>query len=395
MSWVDWYSDERPWLFSQEQTRANARLLADALSTQFIESPDGRARSRHPLLSMWDNPGPSSLLLLNALAEDTRLLQGKRNVEVVFRDLRDSDACLPGWHALRAAALLERASAGTVVEFVRSQNETAPDFIVEIGGTQIPVEAKLLTMSAIEEDFHRQADVLIRAVIESLQGRKESFGITIVFKSKPEPVLTAQVISTFEGLLRQWSAKPATLRADQFNVRIEVPGLSSGIAEHRLVHVLMPVPIAEVLRVKDRAGRASAQLRSHPNAARSGLLALGLTDRQDGSLVYEILERAMRGGRHRGIAATLLMKQALHVRPPVNTIVDLAEIRFNSRAEVPLSANIHLRSVGVIAQLTKAEPPSLDVPAYRHLLASGRRAGTASAALGLNDVPRVPKELLM
>jgi len=397
MTWDGWYSTDRAWLFSRERTHANACYLAEVLSADFIQFA-GRVRSVHPLLQMWDNPGPASLLSLNALAEDIRIVEKKPDAEVVLHDLRNPDTCLAAWHTLRAAALLERAHGGRVTEFVKALNETAPDFIVDFEGLRVPVEAKLLMMSMIEEEFHRVAEETTRAIIELLKGKAEGFGVTVVLKGQPASTLTAALVSAIAELVAHWDGAPRTARTDQFNVRVEVPGLSAGMIENRLLHILMPVPSDEVIRVKSRARHASAQLRSQPDAARSGLLALGLTDRHDGTQVFATLDSAMRAGRYRGIAATLLMKSGLQLRPPVNTVVDLAEIRFNPRAEVPLNANIPLRGVGHMAVLTKAEPTHLDVPAYRHLLASGKPAAGGreggGAFLGLNDVPRVAKDLL-
>ena len=391
--WTNWYSDDIPCAFSRERTYANATFLSANLSAEFIAFPQ-RARSAHPLLSLWDDSGPTSLLMLNSLAEDMRLLETKPNLAAVVHDLRDADACLPAWHTLRTAALLERARVNTVVEFVKAQNDTVPDFVIDVAGTRVPVETKLLMTSEIEDEFQRSAKLISNAIIEHARGRLDALGTTIVLKETPAQPLVPAAISKFVELLWNWKGSRLEYRSDTFNVRLERPGLAAGVAEHRLVHVLMPVPGKEALRVKGRAGTASSQLRSLPNTAKSGLLALGLSDRHDGSLIFRVLERQMRSGRYRGIAATLLLKSGVHLRSPRRTIVSLAEIRFNPGAAVPLNNEIHLSSTGPIVSLTKAEPPSLDVAAYRHLLASGRPMSGSDGFFGLNDIPRAPSELL-
>lgn len=392
--WAEWFVDDLPCVFSRERTRENASFLTTTLSTEFTTSA-GRARSSHPLLNLWDNSGPTSLLRLNSLAEDLRLLTEKRNVDTVIADLKDIGACPSAWHTLHAAALLERARPGTVIEFVRAKNDTVPDFIIKAAAaSRLPVEAKLLTRSELEDAFHGQAEAITRAISTHLAGRAEGIGVVVVIKETVKKSVVSEVLAKVMQLSNQWNGSQLDFRSDEFNVRIERPALASGMAEHRLIHILAPVPFDEVLRVKSRARQASSQLRSLPNAERSGLLALGLSDRHDGSLVFTALERGMKAGRYRGIAATLLLKSGVHLGPPQRTTVDLAEIRFNSFAAVPADSDIQLRSVGPMLTLTKVEPAQLDVPAYRHLLASGKPIGSGSGYLGLNDIPRVPTALL-
>jgi hypothetical protein len=75
----------------------------------------------------------------------------------VLRDLQNERQCLPAWHLIHTAALIERARSGAMSMFVERGGDERPDAIVSLGGKNVPLEAKLLTRCEEEERFARMA----------------------------------------------------------------------------------------------------------------------------------------------------------------------------------------------------------------------------------------------
>jgi hypothetical protein len=152
MPWHDWYQTDLPCQYSQAEALEASEYLSDCLGRAFI-AQESAIRKTHPLLKEWDTAGGNAFLQLSGLAQDIRLLRDKKGLEAVLTDLREESLCLPSWHLLHTAALFERACIGAVVEFLEGGEDERPDAIVEIGGSRVPLEAKLLIAPRVRSAF--------------------------------------------------------------------------------------------------------------------------------------------------------------------------------------------------------------------------------------------------
>lgn len=383
MSWYDWNQIDLPCIFSRERAQENRAFLQQTFAavSPAIDSP-----RRGPLQKTWQTTGAGAFLEINSLAEDLRLLQHTAGVASVLRDLADARLCQPTWHMVHTAALFERARAGTVVNFIEAQNDDAPDFIVQLDGDQVPVEAKLLTLSTDEERFQSAARQIADAIQEPL-ALVPSNTIAIVALKRPVSDTIATLVSDFcTHHLPLYEGVTQVHRGPECNLLLEPMNASPGISDYSAHWVLAPVPDSENVRVLQRAKKASQQLRSFPTARDSGIVSIGLSDNQDGSAVFEHISERIRRGRFSGIAAVLLLKRRLHLAAPRRTTLDLLEVRKNPGATSPLSGSIPLRPIDAAALLTKVEPAIGALRTYRLGAATGRVIDPARFALALPDI---------
>jgi hypothetical protein len=125
--WTGWRQDDLPCRFSPKDATRNADFLKDMLGAAWL----GKALqplSTHPLIGEWMANGVNGFLLLNALAEDARLLTSVPGFDQVLTDLKESARCLPSWHVIRAAAIFQRGGT-SVLRFYEQNGERAPDFL--------------------------------------------------------------------------------------------------------------------------------------------------------------------------------------------------------------------------------------------------------------------------
>lgn len=384
MPWYNWYQTDLPCQYSQAQASEACEYLSDCLGRTFIGQ--GGIRKHHPLLKEWDTVGGNAFLQLNGLANDVRLLRDKLGLEKVLTDLRDERLCLPSWHLLHTAALFERARTGAVVEFLEGGENERPDAIVEVGGSRIPLEAKLLTRSEDEERFSNVARLVEDGVTATYSRIKQPTALYIVLKQSPFDAVAASVIDFVNDSIATHRGASVIRRGDLCNVFLEPVEAPPGIADFRIFYVLGAVPDTENIRVLGRAKKASNQLRSVASGALSGILSIGLTDHQDGAAVFEHIASRIRAGRLRAISGVLLVKRRTQLGPPQRVNVDLLEFRPNSSAQQPLGSRLPLRPAGAAGLLTKVEPHVGGIRAYRFGTSIGRVVDPTSAVLPLPDI---------
>jgi len=331
---------------------------------------------------------------MNWLAEDLRLVEGKPGLKPLLRDLCDERLYLPTWHALHTAALFERARPKAVIEFVVSDGDEAPDFVADIAGDRVPVEAKLLTCSEDESRFVLVARRITQALTDERHATPPQTAVYVILKQAVASDVSEEAITFCREAIGRYANTAVCERGTLCNVFLEPAEMLPGLGDYRVVYIMAPVPDSEDLRVLDRAKKASNQLRALPSALDSGILSVGLTDNQDGAAVFGHLSERIKRGRFGGISGVLLLKRRTHVAPPQRATFDLLEFRRNSNADRPLRDRVPLRPLGAAALLTQSEPHLSGIKAYRLGTATGRVTDPARARLHLPDVRVLTADLI-
>lgn len=388
--WTTWDENDPPHMFTSDEARENSEVLLRLLSYEFLSS-SRRTEMRHPIRQNWMRSTAHSFLLLNALADDLRLLMNKPALTAVLRDLRDEHTYESARHTLRVAALFERAVAGSVLRFIDARNDTAPDFVVAPHGKEVPVEAKLLMESEIEKLFNKTARRIEIEINSSLKDVDDELGIYIVVPDAAKPPLKQELANALHDLI----LKPGvTKKFEHCRMHVERLPVASGLVRRRVIYILAPIHEKDYLRIRGPARQASRQLRTAETESDSGILALGLKG-HDPSSVFNLLHRSMQQGKFRGVGLILLTKSGLHFGPSKRTVIDLLEIRKNPSAKTSIADQILLRPVDFVAKLTAAEPGQTSQPAYRFASSTATISdASVNSQLWLPDIRRVANELL-
>jgi hypothetical protein len=156
--WATWWQDDLPCRFSHDDAIRNRDFLVDLIGEGWLRKALQRHSSNHPLVLCWMTNRADAFLLLNALAEDARLLTSVPGFDQVLRDLKNGSQCLFSWHVIRAAAMFQRGGA-VVSKFYEQNGGSAPDFLVKLGPSDVNVEAKLL-LSDLDSTFSKYASPL-------------------------------------------------------------------------------------------------------------------------------------------------------------------------------------------------------------------------------------------
>jgi hypothetical protein len=391
MAWYDWNQSDLTCAFSPERATENRVFLENAFVGLSPTPPtEVKTNADSPFQTTWQTTGAGAFLEINWLAEDLRLLIGVEGISSVLRDLTDRQLCHSTWHMLHTAALFERARPGAVLSFLESTDGETPDFLVQVDGQRVPVEAKLLTLSKDEERFVAEA----RKIAGPLLSMVSPNSIAVLAVKKPVRTdIAAAVLQFCRGHLPAYSGVARSHFGPLCNLFVEPMQSSPGIGNHRAYWILAPVPDTENLRVLQRAKKASRQLRSFPTARDSGIVSIGLSDSQDGCAVFERIGERVQKGRLSGIAAVLLLKKRTHLSPPRRTTFDLLEVRKNPNATSPIHGEIPLRPFDGAALLSQVEPSLGGIRAYRMGAAEGTIQGDG-AGLYLPDIRVLTREML-
>ena len=297
-------------------------------------------------------------------------------------------------HTLHTAALFERAHQGAVLRFLEAKNDTTPDFIVDLNGITVPVEAKMVVSSSIGENFERTARNAADRILAILGERPESYEIVVVVKDATAHLDAAAVASATAELPSNEGSYQASFK--EFKIWAQVCAGYFNFREHRTIHVVAPVHEKDHLRLKGPAKKASSQLRALPDVRTSGILALGLTGQHEPESVFAILHNEMNAGNYRGIASSLLIKTGTHLSGPRRSVIDSLEIRHNPRSPNPIDGAIPILSLDLCLNLSEVEPCGFSKPAYLHARAIGRIIDPkVPAGLHFQDIRRIANQLLL
>ena len=383
-AWLSWWQDDIPCYFSRDRATDNAAYLTTLLGEDWIQKTLSESRySNHPILRHWSNKGAGSFLLMNALAKDLKCVESVPGFSAVLDDLRSPKMGASAWHVVHSAALFSRANRSALVEFFDQDEETAPDFLLSVSGNLIPVEAKLLTTSDIEERFNSYADRLIAQLFsKAVPNNGIQPWLTVVIKDPHDLPSLDDVAEAVRSLLQRPPGLPSSLRTDRFNVFVEphttpAPNWSM----HRHCCVLCPRSPKEIIRVEARHKKASKQLRSFGEGDRPGLFCLGLGGADDPRHFVQLLKQRFDRGFYRGVSAVMLIVTGTFLTRPRRCTFDRLALLHNTNATESLPTRIPIATAGELENLMSSSPEDDRVPAYRHALVEAHGDGTLPLVL--------------
>jgi len=366
--WVTWWQNDLPCRFSPQRAIENSKYLLEVIGSDWVtRSTSFPGATNHPLLQRWLNNGAGSFIELNSLAEDLRLLQSVPGLQTVIEDLRDAARCLPTWHVIHSAALFERSEKGIVAKFFPQTDMTAPDFLLKNSSGEIPVEAKLLVESKINEDFQRYAEELSSAIKSEVMKDNAAYPVLYVICKNAESLPDIpNVVQVAKVGLQQFSGNTLAIRHRLFNLSWETPMQNtSSISEYRACFIYCPKSEKEDLRVEGRSKDASKQLAAHSSLEKDGILCLGFNEYQDPHYVKALLEKRFAVGRFSGIARAIFMRTGTHLGPPERSLVNLLGVVHNSNKPPSDRFDLRILGVGLMCNLFQAVAPEQGIPAYR------------------------------
>ncbi len=385
--WSTWWQEDLPCFFSQQQAVRNRAFLTDTLGQSWLQKALGPT-SQHPLVNEWMTAGANSFLMLNALAEDIRILESVRGLDLVLADLRLGEQCLSTWHVLRTAAMFCRANVH-VDEFFAQSNVKVPDFSLSVHSAQANVEAKLLTSSEIEESFWKYAKPILDRIFVQLMNEERRYPpVSVIIKDALNLPVVEEVICSVEPLLKH---APGQFRNQAFNIFVEAP-LEIPASLHKCCYILCPRSNKEDLRISTRMRDASHQLLAQGLSTVSGIACVGMTQQQDPTAVRDLLSRKFGDGQYSGVSAAVLFLSGTYIQPPRRSVIDLFSTISNPKSRAPLPSPFPFKSLDFMKRLEDHfnEP---GIPAYR-VLASEMRKTDENVNLRLDDVRRISPDLL-
>jgi hypothetical protein len=386
--WTEWWQDDLPCRFSRDDARRNRDFLVDLLGYGWLKRAL-EPLSKHPLIALWMTNGVHAFLILNALAEDARLLVAVPGFDEVVRDLRKSELCMSSWHVIRMAAMFERAGA-RVSMFYQQNDKKCPDFLIEYLSSRVNVEAKLLADSDVEFAFRKYAEPLVKRVFA--EGMAEEVihpVVSVVVKSPAVLPSQTEVVNATATLLRDSGQPPKRYRSRDFNIFVDQPPAGKGL--YRNCDILCPRSDKENTRVATRIKNASAQLLSERSAGYPGVFCLGITPNQSAVFLRDLLLRRFNEGEYSGISVAYLIQSGTHLLPPRRTVLDYGVGIPNPKS--PLSGSIPVKALDLCADLLVVHSIQPGLPAYR-VAAVETRAGEGMPELRLADIRRVYQQWL-
>jgi hypothetical protein len=131
-----------------------------------------------------------------------------------------------------------------------------------------------------------------------------------------------------------------------------------------MMSIVAPLHDRDYLRIKGRAGKASAQIRSAAAEYGSGVLVLGF-EKHEAPLVRTLLAKQMKAGRLKAIGAVVLNKQDINFGLPLVTALEYLQTFRNDWGVKPIKVDIPLQVLGQEKRFVSNED-DLALPAYVH-----------------------------
>jgi hypothetical protein len=380
--WTKWWEDGLPCRFSPEDAKKNQAFLEDILGRDWLQRAVGS--KGHPLISEWTGNGAGAFLNLNALAEDIRLIAKVPHFDTVLEDLRDSRRYHSARHVMRVAAMFGRAGV-TVSKFYAQTASKIPDLALSFKSTAANVEAKLLTMSEVEETFSNYAKSLMEQIrLVVMADEKVHPVVKIIVKnahSLPEITALSEVIRVMlEGGRTE-------LRSELYNVFVEAPPPTTSTL-YREVLILCPRSDKENIRVESRVKDASYQLASDTASESPGILWIGLNENQDPLAIRSRLIFNFERGKFPSISSVVLSRWGTYFQPPRRSTIDLWSNIKNEKCLRPLANPIPFRALDLAGSLDSFFQVDGSLPAYR-AAAVETRATPGFSGVRLADIRRV------
>jgi len=394
--WTSWWQNDIPCQFSQKQTEENKQYLIKIFSESWLKKRiHGKKGNGNPLVQRWINNGVNSYLELNSLAEDIRLLGKKPCFETILKDLKSTNTCMATWHVIHSAALFERAEKGVITRFYNQTSSSAPDFSLTIGGSEYPVEAKLLTQSECEIEFEVYSRKLIEQISSLLLVQNLIYPqIMIVIKCFESLPDYNDIINSLKQGLHNYKGKSMKGSFNKYNVFIDSPVVSKkDFTYHKTIYIFSPRSDKENIRMEGRVKDASKQLKKHDSEL-SGFVFLGIGEHQDPYYAKNRLLQRFQNRQLKAVSSVVLLRSGTYLQKPKRTIIDLISIISNKNATKKVSTSkLIFRPIGLCDKLIQDNHITNKVSSYRTMIVEGKIAHT-DVSLIMPDIKYLTTEML-
>jgi hypothetical protein len=363
--WLRWQSDI-PCRFSLQDGTDNHEFLIKTIGQKWLlKGTTSPGHTNHPLLHQWTSASADSFVALNILAEDLRSLEGVDGLERVVEDLKNSALSTAARHVIHSSALFARWRREQLTRFLPQSAASLPDYVLQIDGQGVAVEAKVLLQSEIEERFNQFAaqvsDLILKEVHVLLDISPEIYVIIKNPEKLPQP---QELLAAVLHAVQSFGDQAIEVRAPNLNVFLGLP--QSGFEVFQSCHILSPRSPRENMRAMSRGKKASDQLRSEATLGLPGVFFLELGQYQDPHELRDMFEHRFNNGQFQGIAGIILSRSTIHRDSPLVTPLDLLGWFPNPHSATPVPPTTSIRYVGAHGSLFEAQPRSSTLPAYTH-----------------------------
>jgi hypothetical protein len=395
--WKDWWQTDKPCIFPPEQADNNCKYLINALGNDWLASRIKQANSNtHPLISNWLGQGADNFIILNALAEDLRILEAVPGLDLLVNDLKDSDTYMPTWHTIHSAALVERGERGTVSKFSPEAGQKLPDFLIIKDSKEIPAEAKFLTLSETQTNFNQYAKRLLSDIeTEVLVDERIYPTIDIVCKNADNLPDISAVVETIKIGFQHFNNGTIVLRSELFNIILDIPNQdTSNFSIFKDCCIYCPKSVKEDLRVVNRIKDASKQLGAYKSSTNGGVLFLGLTEYQDPHHIKSLIYNRYVKNQYSGISMAFFIRTMLAFATPERGTMDFISIITNPNKTQSERFNLKFRPIDLWNRLFETTQPEQGIPAYKSGGITAKIKKAIPFGLQIPDIRKLLPEML-
>jgi len=382
-------------IFSTHETESNYQLLVEVFGENWIAGHLNNKFNSHPLISQWRSNGPSAFIYLNTLADDIRLVKEKPYFQEVIKEYKKKEGAGPARQVIHTAAMFERASPGRLKQFFRASDQSVPDFLLYYDGMNIPVEAKLLTSSKVEEDFNSVAEKIEEKIKNSLKIDNFHFEIQIVIKDFTKSTDVADICDrVMEGVYLR-SDYMIQARLDDFNIFI-TPLFEEKSRFFNYIRILIYTPKSdkEDIRVLERGKNASKQLNCFHQNKSPGLCCIGIGEKQNVPYIFEMFKRRFECGQLSGISALMLQSGGTYSIKDEHSYIDLLAFLKNPNASYPIPRNLTFKTISNSLNIITDLPVDEDIPCYTFKTCKGKIKAGCNASLFIPSISKLHPSML-
>jgi len=395
-NWITWWQDDLPCEFSKNKTRKNHEYLVKVLGENWLKKRIRRGATNNPIIQRWTNNGANAYLELNALAEDIYLIEHKPGFKTILNDLKSTNTCAPTWHVIRCAAMFERGEEGVVSRFHLQTAESSPDFSLNIGSKEYPVEGKLLVESECEIEFAKYSGKLLDSINKLvLEDRLFYPQISIVIKCFEYLPEIQNIVESLKVGLRNYTEQSIKGSFDKFNIFIDPENvIKKNFLDHKSVYIFCPRSIKEVIRTEGRIKSASSQLKKYDREM-SGFVCIGIGEHQDPYHIRDRLIERFSKSQLKSISGVLMLRAGTYLQKPKRSTLDLISIISNVNATMRIpTENLKYCPLGFSGKLIDGARNTNEVSAYRRMVVEGKVANP-EAGLYMPDIKCLTNEMLL
>lgn len=347
--------------FSTRLASEHCSLLTDILGESWIQRHINNKNNHHPFASQWISNGIGAFLDLNALAADIALVKDKPHFTEVIKDYKRKQEAEAARHVIHVAAMFERANNGSILQFFPATDVSAPDCLLSLKGTQIPIEAKILTTSEPSMAFTTYAKNLEKTIKTFLESENDHFGeFAIILKDcsyRPEIEEILDIVRTnFK------SREPLALRSHKVNIFYTPLSIEASVYFYSRILIHAPRSDSENTRVLSRGKDASKQLNTFHDKKSPGICCIQIGENQDPRQIFEFFNRRFSSGQMSGISSLLLNNKGTLHNNNESTYIDGITVLHNQKAAHRTPTDLEIKPVGRFVPLLPTTPDK--IPCY-------------------------------